>query len=184
MTRSVPQGQEQSVRALAGAMFRNATIAATVVGVAAVVVAAFLVGPAGALSAAAGAALANASSLLTLFLMRRTATLAPHAVMVASFGGSLLKMILILVVLFPLGTVEGVDRGALAIGLIVVLIAVTSAEGLAGYRLRTANIDPAPAPNTPTTSGSMTGMSGSTTGAADGPDGRATAAPVRPDREP
>ena len=188
MTRSpsvnrLPEGQEQTVRALARAMFRNATAAAVVVGAAAVVVAAVLVGPAGVLSAAAGAALAYASSLLTLLLMRRTATLAPQAVMIASFGGSLLKMILILAVLFPLGAVEGVHRGSLAIGMIVVLIAVTAAEGLAGYRLRTLNVEPVPGPSTPAASGSVTGTSGSTTSAPTGVDGRTTEGRVRPNRE-
>jgi hypothetical protein len=175
---SLPQGQEQTLLALAAAMRRGVRAVALVVGVPAVVAAGVVGGPAGALSALGGVVLSVAASLFTLWLMRRTADREPRAVMIASMGGFIQKMIFLLVGLFALGAVDGVDRKALAHATLAVLIATTAAEGWAGYRLRTAVIDPA---STSATSGSTTGLSDSTTGGPLRPDGRSTAAPAGPD---
>lgn len=179
MTRRLPQGQEETVLALARVMWRNVLGVSLVTTVVVVGAAGVVVGPAGAVSALVGAVLGVLSSLFTLVLMRRTADRMPQAVMVASFGGLLTKMIFLLAVLFPLGTVDGVHRLSLAAGLLAVLIAATAAEGWAGYRLRTMYV----VPDDPGTSGSMTGMSGSPTGAAPDAGGRAAGATPRGDRE-
>jgi len=179
MTRRLPEGQEETVLVLARDMWRNVVRVSLVTTVVVVVGAGLAVGTAGALSALVGAGLGVLSSLFTLVLMRRTAAHLPQAVMVASFGGLLTKMIFLLAVLFPLGAVDGVHRLSLAAGLLAVLIAATAAEGWAGYRLRTMYV----VPDDPATSGSMTGMSGSPAGAPTDVDGPAAAAPPRNDRE-
>lgn len=179
MTRRLPQGQEETVLVLARDMWRNVVAVSLVTTGVVVAGAGLAVGPAGALSALVGAALGVLSTLFTLVLMRRTADRLPQAVMVASFGGLLTKMIFLLAVLFPLGAVDGVHRLSLAAGLLAVLITATAAEGWAGYRLRTMYV----VPDDPATSGSMTGMSASPTGAAPDVDGRAAGATPRADRE-
>jgi hypothetical protein len=65
--------------------------------------------------------------------------------MMASLGGYVQKMIILLVALFVAGSIPGVHRMSLAVGLLVTLIGVTAAEGWAGYRFRTAAVDPAEA---------------------------------------
>ncbi|MCX6467158.1 MAG: hypothetical protein NTW05_26775 [Pseudonocardiales bacterium] len=174
-----PSGQERTLLALAAAMRRGVLLSTAAVGVPAVVVAAVVTGPAGALSALAGVLLALAGSLFTLWLMRRTADREPRAVMIASLGGFIQKMIFLLVGLFALGTVPGVQRMALALAVLAVLIATTAAEGWAGYRLRTLIVDE---PTMPATSGSTTGLSDSTTGRPAAPGGRGDTGPLAPDR--
>ncbi|GAA2555448.1 ATP synthase subunit I [Pseudonocardia hydrocarbonoxydans] len=179
MTRRLPQGQEETVLVLARDMWRNVVVVSLVTTVVVVAGAGLAVGLAGAVSALVGAVLGVLSSLFTLVLMRRTADRLPQAVMVASFGGLLTKMIFLLAVLFLLGTVDGVHRLSLAAGLLAVLITATAAEGWAGYRLRTMYV----VPDDPATSGSVTGLSGSPTGASADEEAPAVAAPPRPDRE-
>jgi ATP synthase protein I len=142
MTTPVPVGQEATLRALAAAMFRGAAAAAAVTWTASAVVAAVLGGLPGALSAAVGGALAVASSLLTLWLIRRTAAQAPQVVMIASLGGFLLKMIVLLAALSLLGRIEGLDRTALALTMLAVFLVVAGAEAVASARMRTYSVDP------------------------------------------
>lgn len=177
-TRKLPEGQEETVLALGRAMLRNVVVVSSVTTVVVVVACGVAAGLPGAVSALVGAVLGVLSSLFTLVLMRRTATHEPQAVMVASFGGLLTKMIFLLAVLFPIGAIDGVHRVSLGVGLLAVLIAATAAEGWAGYRLRTMYV----VPDGPATSGSMTGMSDSTTGARPDADGPAVEGPSRPDR--
>lgn len=179
MTRRLPQGQEETVLVLARDMWRNVVRVSLVTTVVVVAGAGLAVGLAGAVSALVGAVLGVLSSLFTLVLMRRTADRLPQAVMVASFGGLLTKMIFLLAVLFPLGAIDGVHRLSLAAGLLAVLITATAAEGWAGYRLRTMYV----VPDDPATSGSVTGLSGSSTGASADEEAPAVVAPARPDRE-
>jgi ATP synthase protein I len=155
----VPVGQAATLRALAGAMLRVAAPLATVTVVVAVVVFTLRSGVPGAWGAALGGGVAALSSLLTLAVMRRTAAREPRVVMVASLGSSLTKAIVLLVALFGLGQVPGIDRWALALSMTAVFIVVSFAEGWAGYRQRSYVVEPV-------TSGSVTGMSESTT-----PDG-------------
>ncbi len=151
---ALPVGQEQTLRALAASMQRGVLAVGGVLTAAAAIGGAVAAGPAGALSALVGALLGVGSSLFTLWLMRRTAHREPRAVMMASLGGFLQKMIILLVALFVAGSIPGVHRMSLAVGLLVVLLGVTAAEGWAGYRLRTAVVDlPGTGPGA-TTSGS------------------------------
>lgn len=177
MIRTLPEGQEQTLLALASSMRRGVLVATAVAGVPTVVVAGVLAGPSGAVSAFAGIAFALLAALFTLWLMRRTAGKEPKAVMMASLGGFVQKMIFLLIALFGLASVPGVHRMSLAVATIVGLLATTAAEGWAGYRLRTLLVVP---DTTPATSGSPTGMSGSVTDAARGPGGGASPAPGRP----
>jgi ATP synthase protein I len=176
---SLPAGQEQTLLALAAAMRRGVLAVAVAVGVPAVVVAGVVAGLPGALSALAGVVLAVAASLFTLWVMRRTAAREPKAVMIASMGGFIQKMIFLLVGLFLLGRVEGLHRMSLALAVIAVLIATTAAEGWAGYRLRTLIVDE---PTTPATSGSPTVMSESTTSTPGEVSGRPGDGPPATDR--
>jgi ATP synthase protein I len=155
VTTPVPVGQAATLRALATAMFRTAAPVAIGTVVAAVVVFTLRSGAPGAWGAALGGGVAALSSLITLAVMRRMAASQPHAVMVASLGSSLTKAIVLLVALFGLGQVPGVDRWALALSMLAVFIVVSFAEGWAGYRQRSYVVDPM-------TSGSVTDMSGST----------------------
>ena len=160
MTTPVPVGQAATLRALATTMFRTAAPVAIATVLVAVVVFTLRSGAPGAWGAALGGGVAALSSLITLAVMRRMAASQPHAVMVASLGSSFTKMIVLLVALFGLGQLPGVDRWALALSTLAVFIVVSFAEGWAGYRQRTLVVDPV-------TSGSVTDMSGSTTGADD-----------------
>jgi F0F1-type ATP synthase assembly protein I len=166
----LPVGQEQTLRALAASMQRNALLAGAALVVAAPVGGAVAAGVPGALSALLGVALGIGSSLFTLWLMRRSAHREPRAVMMASLGGYVQKMIILLVALFVAGSIPGVHRMSLAVGLLVTLIGVTAAEGWAGYRLRTAVVDPSEGDRSPATSGSATGLSLSSGGTGDGAD--------------
>ncbi|MBW0088053.1 hypothetical protein I4I73_21250 [Pseudonocardia sp. KRD-184] len=181
MIRTLPEGQEQTLLALASSMRRGVLVATAVVGVPTVVVAGALVGPQGAVSAFAGIALALLAALFTLWLMHRTAGKEPKAVMMASLGGFVQKMIFLLIALFGLASVPGVHRMSLAVATIVGLLATTAAEGWAGYRLRTLLVVPE---IMPATSGSPTGMSGSSAEAADGTGGGTSPGPVRPETSP
>jgi len=166
----LPVGQEQTLRALAASMQRHTLVAGGMMVVATAVGGTVAAGVPGALSAALGAGLGIGSSLFTLWLMRRSAHREPRAVMMASLGGYVQKMIILLVALFVAGSIPGVHRMSLAVGLLVTLIGVTAAEGWAGYRFRTAAVDPAEAGTGPATSGSTTGLSLSP-GRPEGPSG-------------
>ena len=168
-------GQEPALRALAASMQRGLLAVGGALAVAAALGGALAAGAAGALSALGGALLGVGASLITPWLVRRTADKEPRAVMVASLAGFLQKMILLLVVLFVAGSIPGVQRTALAVGLLVVLIGVTVAEGVAGYRLRTAVVDLPPDDPGPATSASAPGSSVSPT-----VGGAAEAAPEEP----
>ncbi|MCY7342476.1 MAG: hypothetical protein LH603_11680 [Pseudonocardia sp.] len=144
--RTLPEGQEATLRALAAAMFRGAAALAVGTAVLAVVVAGLVVGVDGVLGALAGSVLALLASLLTLWLIQRTATQAPNVVMVASLGGFLLKMIVLLAVLTLLGGVGGVHRQSLALSMLAVFVVVAAAESIAAYRMRMLSVSPGPAP--------------------------------------
>lgn len=181
MSEPLPVGQEQTLLALAASMLRGLVAASVPTGVAAVAVAGLLEGLPGAISAAAAVVLVVLVSLFTLWLMRRTAAKEPGAVMMAIFGGYVQKMIFLLVGLFGLGAVDGVHRMSLALTTLVMLIAITAAEGWAGYRFRSVVVDPEASP---ATSGSPPGLSGS---GAPGPadtGGRAGVGPAPRDPRP
>ncbi len=168
-------GQVPVLRALAASMQRGVLAVGGALTVAAALGGALAAGAAGALSALTGALVGVGASLITPWLVRRTADKEPRAVMVASLAGFLQKMIVLLVALFVAGSIPGVQRTALAVGLLAVLIGVAVAEGVAGYRLRTAVVDLP-------TSGPGAATSGSASGSSDSPagGGAAEAAPGEP----
>lgn len=179
VTGPLPVGQEQSLLALARTMRRGALVATAAIGVPTVAVAGLLAGPPGAVSALVGVLLGLVASLFTLWLMRRTAGRELRLVMIASMGGLLQKSIFLLLALFAAGTVPGVHRTSLSVALLLTLIATAGAEGWAGYRLRTAAVEPSAEPGT---SEPTTGLSDSPADAAAVPGAGPPAAPERPDR--
>ena len=174
-------GQEQTLLALSVAMLRALGVAALATGIPAVAVAGVVAGVPGAISALAAAVLVVLVSLFTLWLMRRTAAREPRAVMMAIFGGYIQKMIFLLLGLFGLGAVDGVHRMSLALTALVMLIAISGAEGYAGYRLRAVVVDP---DAVPATSGSATGLSDSGPQGATGDDAGAGLGRTRTDPGP
>lgn len=175
MNPQAPSDQAASLRALSAAMFRAVLAGAAVAGVPCVVVFGLLGGGAGALSALEAVLVGTVVALLTPALMRWTAAREPRTVMLASFGGSVQKLLILLVALFGLAAVPGAQRTALAVSALAVLIATAAAEGWAGYRLRTVAIHPA-------TSGSADGAPDATDSAPHAPDGRPDAVPAPPER--
>jgi hypothetical protein len=135
-------------------MRRGVWVAGPVAGVVAVLGSWWVAGIAGLLSGLLGVVLGIGSALFTLWLMHRTADREPRAVMVASLGGFLQKMIILLVALWLADQLPGVHRMSLAVSLLVVLIAVAGAEGWAGYRSQPPALELDPAVDPSTTSGS------------------------------
>src|SRR5690349_16909409 len=128
MTSPAPAVGEHSLRALAADMRRAVLAVGAVVGPVAIVVCGVVAGLGGVLGAVLGTVFGLGSALFTLWLMRRTAAREPRAVMLASFGGFLQKMIVLLVVLMAADAIPAVHRMSLAVTLLVVLITVTAAE--------------------------------------------------------
>jgi ATP synthase protein I len=114
LTTDLPRTHAESVLKLADAMLRAALwpgVATVVVGI---VVSAVFAGVEGALGALVGGVVAFASSLATLWLMRRTATMSPFATMAAALGGFAGKMLLLLIVMLFLGSVSWLHKESLA----------------------------------------------------------------------
>lgn len=133
----------EALLTLAGAMFRYSIWPSLAVGVVGVVVFWLVNGMPGALGAGIGAALAIASSLLTLFLMRKSANAGPHMGMAASLGGFVLKLLLLLLIMAALKNVEALHRESLGITMIAVVIVAAGAEALAFRRTKLPTIIPA-----------------------------------------
>ncbi|WP_436491756.1 hypothetical protein [Actinokineospora sp. HUAS TT18] len=138
-----PDPHARALRTLASAMFRYAlwpSLAAVVLGV---VIFGILHGTKGALGALVGGSIACASSLLTLWLMRKTAGAGAHIAMAASLGGFVGKMLVLLLVMTALRDVEALHRLSLAITMIVVVVVAAGAEALAFRRTKLPTIIPA-----------------------------------------
>lgn len=137
-------GQAQAVRRMAGAMARGAALAGVAVSAVCVVAAAVLQGTPGLWGAGLGAVLATGSALLTPVLMLRTTALEPAGVMLASFIGLATKAIILLLVLFTLGSAPGLHRMSLAVTLLAVFVVTTAAEAYAGSKIKILiGVDPA-----------------------------------------
>jgi ATP synthase protein I len=121
----------EALLTLAGAMFRYAIWPSLAVGALGVLVFGLVNGGAGAFGAGVGAALAIASSLLTLFLMRKSANAGPHMAMAASLGGFVLK------------GVDALHPESLGITMIAVVVVAAGAEALAFRRTKLPTIIPA-----------------------------------------
>jgi hypothetical protein len=133
----------EALRTLAGAMFRYAlwpSVATVVLGV---VIFGIVNGIPGALGALVGGVLACASSLLTLLLMRKTATQGPHIAMAASLGGFVGKLLVLLLVMTALRGVDGLHPESLGITMVAVVIVAAGMEALAFNRTKLPTIIPA-----------------------------------------
>lgn len=129
-------GQAQVIRRLSGSMARGAALVGAASSLVCAGVAAGLAGTEGLYGAALGGMVATASALLTPILMTRTTNLEPAHVMLASFVGLATKAIILLIVLFTLGSMPGLHRMSLAVTLLVVFVATTAAEAWAGSKLK------------------------------------------------
>lgn len=133
----------EALLTLAGAMFRYAIWPSLGVGVLGVVVFGLVNGGPGALGAAIGAVLAIGSSLLTLFLMRKSAGAGPHLAMAASLGGFVLKLLILLLIMAALKGVDALHRESLGITMIAVVVVAAAAEAIAFRRTKLPTIIPA-----------------------------------------
>lgn len=124
------------VRTLAAAMLRTAVWPAVVAVALGAVVATALIGLSGLWGALIGGAIAVVSSLATIWLMRLTGGMDPHFVMGAAFGGYLLKVSLLLVVMTLLGGIAIIHRESLAFTMLGTLLVWTGAEVVAFRRTR------------------------------------------------
>ena len=132
----------ETVRRLARAMFRTAVWPATATVVLGVVVATLVVGVTGLVGALVGGAVAFASSLVTLWLMRTTGGMNPAFVMVAALGGYVGKMLVLLVVMTLLGGIAAIHRESLAFTMLATVIVWAGAEVVAFKKTRIPTVVP------------------------------------------
>ncbi|WP_425458419.1 hypothetical protein [Amycolatopsis rhizosphaerae] len=133
----------QSVLKLADAMYRGALwpgVATVVVGA---VVATVVVGLPGLFGAVVGGVVAFASSLATLWMMRKTAAMEPMAVMAVALGGYIFKVLVLLGVMMLLRNVGFLHPKALAFTMLAVILVWAAAEFVAFRRTRIPTIIPA-----------------------------------------
>jgi ATP synthase protein I len=128
---------------LAAAMLRIGLGVGSATAVAALAVAAALAGWPGLLGAAVGAGVAFASSLLTIALMRVTASLPVESLFGVVLGGYLIKVFLLLAIAVPLRDATQLHPMALALTVVAVVIAWALAEVIAFRRTRLPTIIPA-----------------------------------------
>lgn len=129
-------GQTEVVHRMAGAMARCAAVAGLVAGVLGILLAGLGAGVPGVLGAGLATVLGTATTLLTPLLMLLARRLEPAVVMLVSFAGFALKAVVVLAVLFTLGSAPALDRMSLAVTLLVVFVATTAAEAWAGNRVK------------------------------------------------
>jgi hypothetical protein len=133
----------EALLTLAGAMFRYSIWPSIGVGVLGVVLFGLVNGMPGALGALIGAALAIGSSLLTLFLMRKSANAGPHMGMAASLGGFVGKLLILLLIMAALKDVAALHRESLGVTMIAVVVVAAAAEAIAFRRTKLPTIIPA-----------------------------------------
>ncbi|WP_367135902.1 hypothetical protein [Saccharothrix sp. HUAS TT1] len=138
-----PKTHEDVVRITARAMSRGALWAAIPTALLGIAVSSFFYGLDGALGALVGGLVVGASSLATLWAMRRTAALDVHLVMAAALGGFVVKMLILLGVMMLLRDVPGLHPRALAFTMIAMIVATAAAEAIASRRTRLPNVIPA-----------------------------------------
>lgn len=142
-TTETPSPHAQSVLKLADAMYRNALwpgIATVVIGA---VVSVILVGLTGLWGALVGGAVAFGSSLVTLWMMRKTAAMEPMAVLAVSLGGYIIKILILLGLMMLLRHVPFLHVKALAFTMLAVILVWAAAEFLAFRKTKIPTIIPA-----------------------------------------
>lgn len=126
----------QSVLTLASAMLRTAMVPGLVTVGLGAAAGALLVGADGFFGALAGGAVAFASSLMTLFLMRWSAGLPVTVVMGVAVGGFALKMVVLLVVMMSLRGVDALHPLSLALTFLATVLVWAGAEAVAFKRTK------------------------------------------------
>jgi ATP synthase protein I len=137
-----PNPHAASVLKLADAMFRGSVWFAVATVVVGMVVSGVLVGQSGVFGALVGGAVACASSLATLLLMRNTAALNPYFVMAAALGGFMGKMLVLLIVMLLLRDVDALHPKALAFTMLATVIVSAATEAVAFRRVKIPTIIP------------------------------------------
>jgi ATP synthase protein I len=132
----MPRTHADSVRKLADAMLRYALWPAIAVVVAGITVGTLVAGVEGSLGALVGGVVAFASSLGTLWLMRRTAAFNPMLLMGAALGGFIAKMLILLVVMLLLGNVGFLHKESLAFTMLAVVVVWAAMDMIAFRRTK------------------------------------------------
>ena len=132
----MPRTHAESVLRLADAMLRYALWPAIAVVVAGITVGTLVAGFEGALGALVGGIIAFASSLATLWLMRKTAAMNPMLVMAAALGGFVGKMLILLIVMIVLGNVSVLHTESLAYTMLAVVIVWAAMDTVAFRRTK------------------------------------------------
>lgn len=132
----MPRTHAESVLKLARAMLRYALWPALATVVAGITVGTLVAGFEGTLGALVGGIVAFASSLATLWLMRRTAAMNPMLVMAAALGGFVGKMLILLVVMMLLGNVDVLHTESLAYTMLAVVVVWAAADAVAFRRTK------------------------------------------------
>ncbi|RBM16565.1 hypothetical protein DI005_25080 [Prauserella sp. PE36] len=132
----------EQVTKLADAMLRTALWPAVGIVVIGAVVGLVWIGTAGLFGALVGGAVAFASSLATLFMMRKSAAMDPMAVMAVALGGYVFKMLVIFGVMTLLRGVDALHTLSLAITMMAVILVWAGAEMVAFKRTKVPTIIP------------------------------------------
>ncbi|PRX49223.1 hypothetical protein B0I33_103257 [Prauserella shujinwangii] len=141
-TGTAPNPHAAQVLKLADAMLRGALwpgLGTVVIGA---VVATVWVGVPGLLGALVGGAVAFASSLASLWMMRRTSGMDPMALLAVALGGYIVKFLVLLGVMMLLGGVEALHPFALALTMLAVILVWATAEAIAFKRTKIPTIIP------------------------------------------
>ncbi|MEU4803717.1 hypothetical protein [Actinosynnema sp. NPDC023587] len=133
---------EKVVQRLAGEMFRGLIWAALATVAVGAVVWTVLAGVPGLVAALIGGALAIACSLLTLWLMHRTAALPVQFIMMAALGGFLGKLILLVIAMIVLRKFPVLHTNALALTMAATIVVATFMEARASKRSRSQVVIP------------------------------------------
>lgn len=142
MTDKTENPHAQSVLKLADAMLRFALWPAVATVVIGAVVSTILSGVPGLLGSLVGGVIAFASSLVTLFMMRKSAALDPFMVMAVALGGYILKVMVLFGVMTGLKGVDAFNRYALAFTTLAVILVWAAAEFLAFRKTKIPTIIP------------------------------------------
>lgn len=137
-----PNPHAEQVLKLADAMLRTALWPAVGAVLLGMVVATVWVGLSGLFGAAVGGAVAFASSLVTLWMMRKTSGMDPMAVMAVALGGYILKLLVLLGVMTLLKGIGVLHPYAVALTFLAVVLVWAAAEAIAFRRTKIPTIIP------------------------------------------
>ncbi|RZQ60889.1 hypothetical protein [Amycolatopsis suaedae] len=132
----------ESVLKLAAAMQRYTLIVGPATVVVAAVVATIWVGTPGLLGALVGGVVALASALATIFMMRRSADMPVHFVMVVALGGYALKILVLFGVMAALRGVDVFHTYSLGITMLATILLTAAGEIVAFRKTKIPTIIP------------------------------------------